>query len=370
MNRYAWLNLTIIGALSSASLSGQSACPPVGFPGTKTATISLKTSDGACTLTSGGFVKEWGIYKAHFQATVTGGCDTFVLQCVGLPPVCTCVPSASWLRTIGTTYLYDLLQGSTPFGAIAANSNVQSIDTTIPSGTTSTGVNWMPTIVGGHSITSSTGWNQTPCNLSPPTFTQDQTFTANVVACKPEWWMLAGTAEPLHAPTGDVYIYIPTSMWDQLSGPATAAADDWTNALGGTVTFHVVTADCGTGGDCIKIREDNNYAGCAEMSGPTGSWDHTTGVVQSFRYLSLPTDSRAWTLRSADRLKRTISHELGHALGLKEYASTCGVGKSVMAPTTDPVCQSTTGMTFTPTASDYLPVRSTYGNRVRSVCGF
>jgi hypothetical protein len=370
MNRTALINGTILSLLTVTSLSGQSACPPIGDPGTKTATISLRTTDGSCDLSSGGFLKQWSTYKAHFRATVTGGCTTRKQECSGLPPVCACVVSASYLRNLGTTYLFDSAQGSTPFAAIAAASNVQSIDTTVPTGTSSTGSSWLASVLGEHTFTSNTGWNQTPCMLEPATFTSDQPFMANVVACKPEWWMLAGTTEPLHVPAGDIYLYIPPNMWTQLSGPASAAATDWNNAFGGTITVHVTQNDCGTNGDCIKVREDNSSSGCAALSGPTGGWDHTTGLVQSYQYLSLPTDSRAWTNRSADRLKRTIAHELGHAFGLNEYASSCAVGKSVMAPTSDPACTSTTGMVLSPTPSDILPAKSTYGNRVRSVCGF
>lgn len=161
--------IVLLVLLAAVSFGRQNACPNVGDPGTKTAAVFIKSTNGACSLTSGGFVKSWTSYKAHFQATVTGGCVTYAQQCVGLPPQCTCVQTGSYLRTIGGTYLYDLKQGSTYFGVIQPTSQgtVQHIDTTVPTGTQSTGVSWLPTVLGQHSITSNSGWNATPCNLTP-----------------------------------------------------------------------------------------------------------------------------------------------------------------------------------------------------------
>ena len=369
--------LLCLDRLPTRLLSGQDACPWIGDPGSKTATISVDKQGGACAATNGGFVKASTQYKVHFSATVTGSCQVRSQQCSGIPPVCGCVNGQLYLRSLGSTYLSDPLVSVPPFGSIAPNTNVQSLDTRPPTGTASTGVSWTPTIEGQHTITSSTGWNATPCNLTPTTFSADQSFVANVVACKPLWMVLVNVV--LHAPPGDVYIYIPSGMWNQLHGPAEAAANDWNTILNGIVTFHVTQTDCGSGGDCLKVQEDNAFSAgaCAGLS-PPSNWDHVTGVNQDVRFINLPTSPswRDWKIRSDDRLKRSIAHELGHALGLNDYESACGIDKALMAPIPgswpeSQKCTSTSGMALAAKPSDILPtLQSTYGNGIRSICGF
>jgi hypothetical protein len=151
-------------------------------------------------------------------------------------------------------------------------------------------------------------------------------------------WQLAaaGSDWPAHAPAGDVYLYIPSDMWDQLNGPATTAANSWNTALGGLITSSVIEGDgsnCDGDGDCVVSQEtyqDPLDPSCASTEGPASQT--SAGLVTSPRFIDLPIDDgRDWGDRSDDRLVRIV-HELGHVVGLGHSPlSRCDPSTSIMA---------------------------------------
>jgi hypothetical protein len=230
---------------------------------------------------------------------------------------------------------------------------------------------------GEHRFTFQTTVSATGCNF--PTSSGITELFTNAVTCKPIWWRHPVSGKIFRVPPTAVHVYINPSMWEQLAGPAMDAANDWNAKLAGTgVTFEIVNYDCGGptgGGDCAIVQEGDVAGGCAETLGPD-MWDGSTGVRTTPGYIVLPTNvDRYWRNRSADRLKRTMSHELGHLLGLGDYDDACqtSANKAIMAPVSDPTCTSTTGMVLAPNLNDSLPTKTTYrypSNPVTRVCGF
>jgi hypothetical protein len=274
--------------------------------------------DKSCQVTNGGYVKSWTQYRVHFATAVTGSCQTVVLQCSGLPPVCNCVNSFYYLRTLGTTYLSDPLVSS-PFGAVSPQGQVQSLDTRIPSGTTSTGVSWLATQLGQHTITSNTGWNTTTCNLSPATFPADQPLVVNVVSCEPKWYKAFNPPVTVHLPATTISVYIPPGLWGTLVGPnndraAVLAVNDWNTALAGTgLTLQIVDQPCGSGPNCIFVGTTptaNLGTACASFT--PSSISPTSGEIGGYSDIKLGEDY--WAVATQVRLRRTMAHELAHGL--------------------------------------------------------
>jgi hypothetical protein len=373
-----------LALLTSVTLSGQSGCPPTGSPGSKTATLSIKSVDASCTLENGGFIRADVSYKVHFKAQVSGGCKTFVYQCTGWAN-CTCMETLSYQRGIGTTYLYDYKE--TPYSYFQAivptnQFDIMSIDTTVPTGTSSTGAGWQPFVEGQHTITSSSGWNQTPCNHQPATFTSDQPFVANVMKCQPKWYMWGTpTLLNMHAPaTGEIRIVIPSTEYEYAREPAKLAASAWATGLGRMVTVVEGYGTCdGEDPLCITFQQDwgtrPNEPGCAGFQGSSYT---STGVWTGNGTVRLNPD---WKSGHPGVVKRTIAHELGHYFGLgnRDHA-TCDYRNTIMSalapvPQGQSPCNSTAAPPSDeaqgPTWSDISALQnSTYGNQVRSTCGW
>jgi hypothetical protein len=364
-----------LAVVLSGSWTLQDACPDIPNAGTKTAAIYMEKWNRTCQVANGGFVKAATMYRVHIDATVTGGCTVMVQECSGLPPVCNCVPGGSYLRNLGTTWFYDPVSWTTPFGSIVAAQNVQDIDSRVPTGTTSTGVSWSTNVQGLHTIESVTGWNATPCMLGPTTFGTDDPFEVKVLACQPNW-----LSE--HVPATTVRLYIPPGLWDTLVGPsdnlaASQAVGDWNDVLGGTgVTIQITDQPCGTGGDCINMSTVSPTVlgnGCADFT----AGQAVSGVISAASSMRLG-DTYVANATQA-RLRRTIAHELAHALGM--HHNSCNLASSLMsAPTVCPygcqftsvyqACTQDTGMVTTPTPTDFFPVQPTYGIGDKTLCGF
>jgi hypothetical protein len=189
----------------------------------------------------------------------------------------------------------------------------------------------------------------------------------NSLSCKPKW-LNGPSGAAIHPAAGSVLVYVPSDMWNTLAqdvnSPADLAAADWTADLAGVGPgIEIVSYDCGDGGDCVKVTTGTLTGGCAGLQ--RGTIDTSTDVITSSSTLTLPTN---YATISPDRLRRTVSHELAHLLGLDHYTG-CLNSDSVMGDIFD--CTTTTGMALSPTQNDILPtLSSTYGNNVQTTCAF
>lgn len=168
----------IVGTLVKVSATvptRQTTCPPSPSPTTQSAILKVKKADNTCTVADGGYVKTWTLYRLHINAQVTGSCGTSQRQCTGLPPVCQCVPSLTYIRTLLTSYLRT--NGSLE-GAVAADPSndpsIQNYDTETSTNTQSTGASFLASTEGQFLYTSVTNAAPTPCDLEPKQFPQNQ----------------------------------------------------------------------------------------------------------------------------------------------------------------------------------------------------
>jgi hypothetical protein len=233
-------------------------------------------------------------------------------------------------------------------------------------------LSWYTGTVGAHTLTLTTWGMPTECAIPMYDSSSVRTMTFNTVACEPKWIRVGNPLVTEHLPVTSVSLHIPTgTLWDTLVGPnndkaAVSAVNDWNAALSDTgVSISITDQTCGSGGDCIELSSSTGLPSnaCARFD-PT-SINLSTGAIQATSNLLL--NQTYWPSASQDRLKRTIAHELGHGLSLDH--NTCAIADSLMSIGSS--CTDATGMTTSPAQTDVLPsVTSTYGNQVRSVCGF
>jgi hypothetical protein len=210
------------------------------------------------------------------------------------------------------------------------------------------------------------------CNMGL-TYEGVNPITLNVLQCAPNFIDThPSTGAPLpyilrvspHPSPSPLQIYLPGTP-HVLAGAATAldaAISDWNTRVGAAsgVFLTRVSSPCGSGSDCITVRELNigNYCGTFE-----GAWDNN-GYFNADMFLNL---SPSWQSYSSTGLQRTFVHELGHALGLDNNQS-CTVNQAAMNDTFD--CLGTVS-TVTSTFNDYRPVNNTvYGGKPKTSCGF
>ena len=185
----------------------------------------------------------------------------------------------------------------------------------------------------------------------------------NVVSCKPGFTQ-AGNGSITRLPAGTIHIYVPSTM-SYLYGPVDDAAADWSTLLAesGITLTRDLTSPCTTGGNCINVAEASIPAGaCAAYEKYP---DPTTSINALPAAIQFPSGANT---RTADRLRRSVAHELGHLLGLADQ--TCGAYDSVMA-TAVVECTATSGFSVVPGPNDSLPANKTsYGNGSKISCGF
>jgi hypothetical protein len=165
-------------------------------------------------------------------------------------------------------------------------------------------------------------------------------------------------------------VYLPSGMQSVLSVPLTNAINGWNDAVSGTspTLSSPTTTNCGTGATCIQFEEglippdENGVFPCAQR---TATYNSTTGALTSAKIRM----QEGWWNVNPRRLQRTVAHELGHLLGLKEADSTCAGSNSIMRSGVY-ACDAS-GVPNTVTLNDSLPVeKGVYGGGSRLSCGF
>ena len=160
------------------------------------------------------------------------------------------------------------------------------------------------------------------------------------------------------------HIYLPPALLSTQSA-LEFATDAWNGVLSGTgAAFDVVTTDCGSGSDCIRVTAPENLADCGFT--PTYSTDPATGIISGSMNLQLGSN---WANYSTASIRRTYLHELGHVIGLTDYAAACSDSDAVMQANFG--CGAEESPVTTLQFSDTLPVKkSVYGGGSRKACGF
>ncbi len=354
--------------LVAVVMLGVSVQPSIGQTCQNTGSVPIPDAGGAwlvttapsCTLTSGGYIRKQstGIepehYKIHFAATVTGGCQTRVLQCVLW--VCKCTDNTYYVRNLGTS---EVDRNGALLGYVAAQGSVQSYDTSIPTGTVQTGWLWKPTVEGKFTFTSTIKTSATVCNLSP-TQSPGTPFVANVLKCHP-YYNYDGPLT-VHMPQGPVQIYVPPTLSD-LVPIATSVAADYTAGLAGTgITVTRSEAPC-SGAGCINVMTGDTGGDCSTWH---ADWD-SHGVITQAQLL-YPAN---YMQDDPTALRRFMAHELGHLLGLGEsLQADCFAADSIMSSDT-PCTAQFSGPELSPTPGDLLPIASSvYSSLPRATCGF
>jgi hypothetical protein len=247
---------------------------------------------------------------------------------------------------------------------------VQHYDTSVPTGTTSTGASWKTTTQGAFTFTSTVQANATPCNLTPASFA-GKPFEVSVVKCEPKWRTdpndhIAHLVPP--TPPDPIRVYLDPSTLSAARSALDDAIGDWNSHISATgITFQRVDSSCGSGPDCITVQAVPDLGSCGYR--PPLQTDSNGGYVGNM-YLQI---DGSWNTWSSQSLQRTFAHELGHFLGIGDYSTTSACDATGNAAVMQPnfVCSSASTPLTATSFSDYRPVNNTtYGGKSRLTCGF
>ena len=362
--------VSVLGGMFDSIAQAQ-ACLIPAYPFGESSTVSIASSNGSCTAESGIYIKYGATYKLHVIAQSSGSCTVKTWagngQCVD--------PTSVQPRALGVSPLR--IDGVSKGPVNAVPNTVQYYNTISVVGTNSAGVNWLVSnanngALGSHIFDTSTSLNLTSCNLPPPSMNSNS-LTLNVTSCAPMFEIDQQDNIVHMVPGSTTYVYVPPSLQGtDLDTAVGQAIGSWNADLktNGVAVEFVRTTDfqgvCIASANCIEVASGSvEEGGCSKIDIPT--------TAQSG---GLPTGRMTLTISSSwnnlknpwfpnGSLRRYLSHELGHALGLNE--NSCAVAASLMTPH---VCgQATT--TTSATITDQLPVKSTvYGGGTRNSCGF
>jgi hypothetical protein len=345
----------------------------------ESATIAVTDQAKTCSAPDQSYVKVNAIYKLHVSASDAGTCQTYVRN--GVTGLC----DASTLYNRDAWSAHQDITGNATGYTVSAFNHVQSYDTCgngncTSINTFSNGSSWFPasagqyTYTGNHTVGGgSSGSGSQYCNMTATYAAQNQ-IQLYAVACAPQfntdqWDNIINAAAASSGSPNVVSVYIPTALaGTDIDSAAQAAVTAWNTQLSGYsvgLSLSVVYSPC-SGAACINVSvgTPGGPAGaCASIALPTNSG--SGGELTSASSLVV---SSGWTHTwyTNGFLTRTMSHELEHALGLKE--NTCSSSDSLMG--TFSSCGQSMSTT-TPTTTDQLPFAKTvYGTGTRLSCGF
>jgi hypothetical protein len=371
----------------------QLTCPPVGSAGGETVEGFVKNETTGCTATHDGYIrKTYGNppihkYRLDVHATSAGGCTLRRLaddnqSCIVNTAV-TPNPQQRGIVAMKAEILVgpDCVSPATPPCSIAptmwpvngsnqTTNQDQDVDSRVSGSVYNNNVPiWTIVNYGTTTLRFKSSIYSTSCMLSPIEKTTN--FVVHVLECLPEWKLEEGLN--LHPPaSGPVKIVLPSAAFESARGPATDAAYDWSQSLGRSVSVQSGYGTCETTDElCIQLDAEYVGSGCAGFAG--GTYD-TSGVYTSSGRIKFPSN---WNSGSPhyNVIRVTIAHELGHYFGLaNRLGAGCGNYNTVMhySPT---ACWSSTAPSVDdklgPTSEDISPIQNaTYGNNVRSTCGW
>ena len=333
-----------------------------------TVTVTVPSTTPTCTLPDGGYLALNTIAQFDVAASVTGTCHYYVW----------CSFYNDQIRYLNVV-AWSQVSPSQTNASFQASLAYQNLDTT-----------QYPATVGG-SGHQTLSWNTQgtyqlqfvtramSTNCSIPTDSTTVTRTINVLKCGPRWAIDSNNniqhLVPVISPdTISVYLD-PTAFGGTGSTIANAldsAISNWNNLVGSSgISLARVTSACSTGPKCITVQAaDLGPSQCGYI--PPAITDSTGGLTGDNLYIQINNNASAdWHTWNATSLQRTFAHELGHLLGLGDYATSCDSSgdSAVMQPNF--YCSSVASPLTTPSLSDYLPINNTvYGGRTRTTCGY
>lgn len=319
----------------------------------------------------GGWLKKTATFDVHTRAMTAGKCTLRFNS--GWPPSCTA--EGEQLRTVNKVKVTVAPPGLIPttFSRFSLNEQGgtvfrQLLDTSVP-GTTSGPLHRTANYVGRYVYDFQSVVNMTSCDIAPPN-SEIKTRHLNVAECRTRFGYFNGKV--IHLPAQSVSVYLPPSLAGDWAQPLQDAVDSWNDRLAGTAYPHltVVNVDCGSGGDCVEIKEGPPTGQTCAATQP-GTPD-STGTIQERSWVKLPAG------RTGANAQRSFAHEFGHLLGLYEFEAACSLAQGIMAPRTidSGGCeQLPEDAALGPTESDGAAARSVYDTHAaddhpRRVCGF
>jgi hypothetical protein len=396
MRRTAWVvfvSVQIAIIATDGNVQSQGTCPHIPAGGGETVEGFFAKSDGSCTVPDGGYIKRTTGYPAvpqyriDIHATTGGTCTKRAFD----GTLGTCVnqnvspnPENRGVFTMRADVMAGQSCTSPPcnispvmYPVDASNQwtdQNQDVDSRVSGSVYNNSVPiWRPLQTGSTTLRFRNGIDQTVCSMTPTE--KIDTWVVHVLDCKPEWFTGGTPTVNFHGPsTGEIKIVIPSAAFESARGPAEQAAADWATGLGRTVTVPSGYTTCtSTDPLCIQLKDDHGTLpedpeGCASFG--TATYNTTTGEWAGSTSVRFEPN---WTGGHADNLRKTIAHELGHYFGLQNRMNaSCTAANTIMGAGN---CYGTqappTGTALGPTAQDVSPVvNSTYGNQVRSLCGW
>jgi hypothetical protein len=203
--------------------------------------------------------------------------------------------------------------------------------------------------------------------------------TINALQCGPQF-KENGTHDPLHVPATSIEFYVPPdfySIWDPAinTGPLRQVVDEWNAGVNGTGVELFLTSTPCSGVTCIALAEGTmaKPTQCAQTEQPNLPNLGLTNTTTIRLTTGVPSVTAAWGAWDVTALRRTLAHEIGHALGMDhpEHGTNCmtpldGVMLDEVLPTCD---GSTSGVHVT--INDTLPdVKTVFGGKPQVKCGF
>ena len=305
-------------------------------------------------------------YNLHVLAEAYGQCTWRFWDCSTLP--CACANFLTQLRRPdGVGILLYNSHPLSPFsiGPIYPNDySLQQWDSRVAGQTSPPGRTWN---TGGTLGEATLQFTEviltTACNILPSQKVVER--TAFVLQCEPKFLPNNTHVAPA-TPPSKVQVYLDSSSMSAAATPLDQAIQDWnTNLFGTGMAFERTGTDCGTGPGCVRVEAGQvQTCGAATWDG----YDPGTGFFTGGLRLRIHAN---WGTFSSASLQRTFAHELGHFLGLHNYATAtaCGVDDAVMRD--DFECSPTASPGVSVTGSDGLPAAKTmYGTGPKTTCGW